>query len=382
MNQVDQNYYALISGRWYRSRTLNGHWDYVSAKKLPSDFAQIPENHPKGTALASVAGTPQAQEAGISNEIPQTATVNRNQASLNIQYDGPPQFRPIEATPLQYAVNTSVPVIQVDAHTYYAVSNGIWFVAASPEGPWAVATQVPAVIYTIPPSSPLYYVTYVHIYGSTPDVAYVGYTPGYLNSYYCNDGVVVFGTGYVYPPWIGTFWIGHPVTFGFGVFWGLGYSWAFHGPFFSSAYLGPAFYPWWGPWAGPRYFGHRGVSVEQVNVYRNWGSPIVRNTWDRNAVANRTTTFRPGRPNNIYTSPTGRVFRYSDRGWEERGAGGWVTRSPAPARPLPEGQNVGRGGERADDLEKNRIARSIGESHWNTFRGAPPAAIAHGGRHR
>ena len=46
-------------------------------------------------------------------------------------------------------------------------------------------------IYTIPPSSPVYYVTYVRIYGSTPDVVYIGYTPGYLGSYYSADGVVV-----------------------------------------------------------------------------------------------------------------------------------------------------------------------------------------------
>ena len=41
----------------------------------------------------------------------------------------------------------------------------MWFVAATPQGPWLVASAVPAAIYTIPPTSPLYYVTYVRIYG-------------------------------------------------------------------------------------------------------------------------------------------------------------------------------------------------------------------------
>jgi len=45
--------------------------------------------------------------------------------------------------------------------------------------PWVVAASVPAVIYTIPASSPLHYVTYVRIYEATPQVVYVGYTPGY-----------------------------------------------------------------------------------------------------------------------------------------------------------------------------------------------------------
>ena len=40
--------------------------------------------------------------------------------------------------------------------------------------------MVPAAIYTIPASSPLHYVTYVHIYEATPTVVYVGYTPGYM----------------------------------------------------------------------------------------------------------------------------------------------------------------------------------------------------------
>ena len=62
---------------------------------------------------------------------------------------------------------------------------------------------VPPVIYTIPPSSPLHYVTYVQVYGYTPSVVYVGYTPGYYGTVVSSDGVVVYGTGYYYPPYIG-----------------------------------------------------------------------------------------------------------------------------------------------------------------------------------
>lgn len=386
VNPADHNYYILLAGRWYRSRTLNGPWEHVSAKKLPSDFAKIPENHPKGLVLASVAGTPQAQEAAISNDIPQTATVNREQATLSVQYDGPPQFKPIEGTPLQYALNTSTPVIQVDPNSYYAVQNGIWFVATSPDGPWATATRVPAVIYSIPPSSPLYYVTFVHIYGATPEVVYVGYTPGYLNSYYCNEGVVVFGTGYFYRPWIGTVWIGPPVTFGFGVFWGAGFGWAFHGPFFA----GPIFYPWWGPWWAWRHAGPRVTIIEHANIYRTWRGPIVRNTWDRNAIANRVTPLRPaGHANNVYGSRGGHVYRYGEHGWEERSAQHWVrsggvrsARNPAPNRAPPQAvahQNV------PNELERSRAARMSGEHRWSSFRGFSRGATAPsrgGGRRR
>jgi hypothetical protein len=65
LNTTDQQYYVTLSGRWYKSSQLNGPWNYVSSKDLSPDFAKIPENHPKGDVLASVAGTPEAKEAVI-----------------------------------------------------------------------------------------------------------------------------------------------------------------------------------------------------------------------------------------------------------------------------------------------------------------------------
>ncbi|MFP3786382.1 hypothetical protein, partial [Burkholderia sp. SIMBA_024] len=60
-------------------------------------------------------------------------------------------------------------VIRVSADSYFAVDKGVWFRAPAATGPWAVATSVPAVIYTIPTASPLHYVTYVRVYGSDGD---------------------------------------------------------------------------------------------------------------------------------------------------------------------------------------------------------------------
>ena len=84
--------------------------------------------------------------------------------------------------------------------SWYALKDGVWFVGTSVNGPWAVADSVPEVIYTIPPSSPLHYVTYVYVYGATPQIVTVGYTPGYYGTVLAPTGVVVYGTGYVYPP--------------------------------------------------------------------------------------------------------------------------------------------------------------------------------------
>ena len=273
---ADQNYYVLISGRWFKARTLEGPWTFAPYKKLPPDLARIPANHPRANVLVSVPGTPQAEEAVIANSIPQTASVKRNEATLQVAYDGPPQFRPIESTPLAYAVNSPTPVIQVDAKTYYSVQNGVWFVATLPEGPWTVASSVPAVIYSIPASCPIHYVTYVRVYGATPEYVYVGYTPGYFGTVVCPDYVVVYGSGWYYRPYIGTRWIGWPCTYGFGAGFAVGWDIGF-GFGFAAGFPGWC-HPWWGPygWGWRHGYHYMHVSINHVSAYNHWGRNVVR----------------------------------------------------------------------------------------------------------
>ncbi len=220
-----QQYYTLLAGRWFRSNSLEGTWEWVPGEKLPTDFSRIPLDSPKGHVLASIPGTEQAREAVIANQIPQTATVRRSEAKLDVKYGGPPQFQPIEGTDMEYAINTSAEVVHASGR-YYAVQHGVWFVADSPLGPWAAADMIPAEIYTIPPSCPLYHDRYVYVYGATPEYVYVGYTPGYMGAF-ISDGVVLFGTGWWYPGWCGFippfYCFGWPWTWGFGFrfsYWG------------------------------------------------------------------------------------------------------------------------------------------------------------------
>ena len=81
---------------------------------------------------------------------------------------------------MSYAKNTSAPVIKLNEYSYYCVEAGVWFKASTPQGPWTSLDTVPDEIYTIPPSSPIYYVTYVKVYNSTPEVVYVGLHAGLL----------------------------------------------------------------------------------------------------------------------------------------------------------------------------------------------------------
>jgi hypothetical protein len=233
----------------------------------------------------SVPGTGPAKEALIANSIPQTATITRSEAQLQIKYDGDPQFNNIEGTELQYAVNTAIPVIRVDHDNYYAVENAVWFVGPEPVGPWAVATSVPAAIYSIPPSSSLHYVTYVKVYRSTPDVVYVGYTPGYYGTVVSSaTTTVVYGTGWYYPPYVGHYWYGAPYTYGVGVAstWSSGTGWSVTiGVGYTYGY---PYYPWWGPWGyygaccwGPAWgYGYGGYA--SANVYGRWGNTAYAST--------------------------------------------------------------------------------------------------------
>jgi hypothetical protein len=281
------DYYILVAGRWFQSKSLQGGvWEFVGGKSVPEKFAHIPESSPKAGVLVSVPGTGPAKEALIANSIPQTATITRNETQLLIQYDGDPQFKNIECTDLKYAVNTATPVIQVDEKTYYAVENAVWFTAPAPSGPWVVATSVPAAIYSIPPSSSLHYVTYVKVYQSTPDVVYVGYTPGYYGTVVSFDSsTVVYGTGWYYPPYIGSYWYGAPYTYGSGVAstWSVGTGWSITiGVGYTYGY--PYYYPWWGPWGyygpccwGPVWgYGYGGYA--STNVYGRWGNTAYAST--------------------------------------------------------------------------------------------------------
>jgi hypothetical protein len=246
-----QQYYVLLAGRWYRSGSIDkGPWVYVAAEKLPSDFMKIPPGSAKGHILAFVGGTTQAQEAVLDAQIPQTAAIKRSEAKLSVTYDGSPRFEKIKTTHMEYAVNTGTQVLKVQGR-YYACDQAVWFVSESPNGPWVVADSIPSEIDTLPPDSPVYNVKYVEVYDSTPEVVYVGYTPGYVGSY-VYGGTVVYGTGYVYPAWTGAYYYPWPFTWGFAPIydpfycsWGFG--WGF-GAGFTSGFGWGIGWDWGGGW--------------------------------------------------------------------------------------------------------------------------------------
>jgi hypothetical protein len=313
-----QQYYVLLSGRWYTSNALNenSQWQYVASNQLPPDFAKIPEGSPKDDALASVAGTEAAREAVMDARIPQTAKIDRKTATTHVEYDGAPQFKPIEGTQLQYAVNTSSTVLS-ESGKYYAVDNGIWFIAGDPLGPWAVSTTRPEEMDQIPPTCPVYNAKYVQVYEATPDYVYMGYTPGYLNSFV--DGpTVVYGTGYDYEPWNGDYYYPRPWTWGFDMSynpwsgWGFGadydYDWFDDGFGWGYGYgLGFGLGLGWGGWYGGGWWGGAGGYRP---AYRNWhggrfGSGGRGGYYGGSTTINGSTHMHMRSNNNVYRSRQG-----------------------------------------------------------------------------
>jgi hypothetical protein len=376
-----QQYYVLISGRWFTAKALTGPWSYVAGKSLPADFAKIPADHPMVDVLISVPGTPQAGEAAIANQIPQTATVQRDVQPSPVAYDGgEPQWKPIDGTPLSYAPNTAAPVIRVDPKSYYMVQNGVWFAAAAPAGPFAVATTVPVVIYSIPPSSPMHYVTYVRVYSSTPTTVFVGYTPGYYGTVLTTDGTVVYGTGYYYPAYVGAYWYPYPPTYG----WGFGFT---VGMFWGFAVGGGWYTPCcWG--GGGAYVSHH-TNININNSYNRWGgkSTSITGPGGRNLKATQvgdTTLAKGSGSNNIYAGRDGQVYRRNEGGdWQKyeggagKGQGSWsdVDR-PQAERPA---QQPSQRPENRQSLDRQHQSRQAGAERAQQFRQSPSSAAYRGG---
>jgi hypothetical protein len=365
MDTNSQQYYVLMAGRWYRAKSLDSTWEWLPGQQLPRDFRKISPESVKGHVLASIPETEQAREAVMANQVPQTATVRRSEAKLEVKYDGDPMFRPIEGTSMEYAINTSSEVIHA-AERYYACEHGIWFVAKTPKGPWAIADTIPAEIYSIPPSSPLYHLRYVYVYGSTPEVVYVGYTPGYMGAF-VSDGVVVFGTGWWYPGWCGPayYCYGWAWTWGFGFefsYWGGGWFWWSHDHYWwyhDHRSWHRAYYEHWNShWRSRDREWVRG----NTNAYSHWrGNGISYRDYSRDR-SSRTSgrgyergSGSQGRQ--LYAGRDGHVYEHRNDGWyQHNNSGQW--------------QRMGQNSQ----LEQQRQSRSLGESRQREFesRGQSP----------
>jgi hypothetical protein len=401
MDENSQQYFVLISGRWFQTKNLNSdNWIYTAADQLPADFAKIPPGSPKDNVLASVAGTDAAKDAVMDAEIPQTAKVDRNTTTTNVTYDGRPKFTDIDGTNLQYAVNTSSTVLRNGGDgRFYVVDNGVWFVSDNATGPFVVSTVRPVDVDLIPPNVPVYNAKYVNIYDVDPNYVYMGYTPGYLNSYVYGP-TVVYGTGYYYQPWYGAYYYPRPWSWGFNFgytpYFGWGFGWGYSAGWFSVGFgfgygypyggWGYGGYGWWGPsfyhpacWGGwhggPRPYGfygnnfyvHNNIHVNYANnVYRNRGGVSSQSYYRTGGIATRTANYN--RPTLSNSRPGGTVnpgpnSARPGTGYNYNRPG---TNGSAAGRPAT-GYNSSNGTPRSSvysDRQGNVYQRSQPNSNW------------------
>ncbi|MHC4749807.1 MAG: hypothetical protein ACYTFW_08015 [Planctomycetota bacterium] len=366
-----QLHFVLLSGRWYASTKLTGPWSYVAADKLPVSFAKIPPDSAKGHVLAQVSGTQQAREAILETYIPQTAAINRSEVKVVVIYDGSPKFVKIEGTDMYYAVNTSNSVIRYGS-MYYCCHDAVWFVASNPLGPWELCVAVPQIIYTIPPSCPVYRVKYVYVYSYTPTVVYVGYTPGYVGCY-VYGGTVVYGTGYVYRGWYGTVYYPRPATWGVAVR---------YNPNTGNWAVAVGRRGYYGGWRA----GYRHTDIN-INVNRNIyarqparpgvGRPGIGRPGVGTPGVGRPGVGRPGQPsvgrppvarpattparrNNVYADRNGNVHRKTNQGWQQKTSSGWTSSKPSSSNLDRQNTARQRGTSRTQNYQRSRSTGSSG----------------------
>ncbi|HET9567816.1 MAG TPA: hypothetical protein VFP16_05575 [Vicinamibacterales bacterium] len=421
--------YYLVAGRWFSASSLLGPWTFAT-EKLPDVFKQIPLEHPRSRVLASVPGTPEAADAILLAQVPQTARVNRKQTQApEVTYQGEPQFEPIPTTTVSRATNTDKDIIKV-GDLYYMCFQGVWFMARSANGPWEVATSVPEAIYKIPASSPSHNVTYVTVVEDDDDdewvtyAAVAGYT-GMMVAYGC----VVWGSGWYYPPYVGyggfypVYYPFYP-TYGFSAWYNpwtgaYGRSAAVYGPYGgmgASARYNPRTGTYsrsavaWGPYGargvGQAYNPRTGTyarTSQGSGVYGSWGATSVQrgDQWAQTArVTNRVTgtTTRvtqgsgggeaitrrgPGADSgvvrtgsgDVYAGRDGNVYRRDEGGgWSKHENGSWGSAE----RPTPSGDRAAtagttdRGttagsGDTVGQLNRDSAARSEGSTRTRDY---------------
>jgi hypothetical protein len=424
MDAKSQQYYILLAGRWFVSKSLqSGPWAYVTPDKLPVGFYQIPPGSDKQHVLAFVSGTTQAEEAVVDAQIPQTTAIKRD-TKLEVTYDGSPKFEKIKGTDIEYAVNTGYQVLRIKG-MYYACNEAVWFVSNNPNGPWKVADQIPEKeIQSIPSDSPVYNVKYVRVYESTPEVVYVGYTSGYTGSY-IYGGTVVYGTGYVYPGYVGL-WVYYPppITWGFApvyvpVYGTWGYGWGWSAGFVRGAAWGFAAGAIAGSWwHGGGWHNHGDVNINinrQTNINRstninreqtrnniyNKRENVARNApGTREARPGGTSEGRPGTPtregrpatptkegrpaqqpagggarqNDVFAGKDGNVYRKTDKGgWEQRDKSGW-------SKPESKPQTRDNFERNRSNLERDYSARQRGAERTQNFERSAGGSYGGGSR--
>ena len=254
-HQPTQQYYVLVSGRWFAAASLHGPWAYVAGQVAAGRLREDPARRSQGERAACRSrARPRRSEAVIANSIPQTAAVKIAEAKLTVAYDGAAE---VQADRGHQGADVrrqhALPVIRIDADkTCWCVENGVWFTAKRRPGRGSVATSVPGIIYTIPVEQPA---PLRHLRPRVQHRARTSSTSATRRATWARASrpTASWSTAPATPTprtW-GTVWVGYPPTYGYGAGFAYGAASGFAFGFAAGAVMGSCWtQPYWGPYYG------------------------------------------------------------------------------------------------------------------------------------
>ena len=157
---TNNNYVACR--RWFNAPALIDPWSFVASNGLPGDFSKFRSDRPPGV-FRPLQERPSAGSADRQFGATNRQCADHRWASFDLQFDGDPQYAPIPERRCNMS-NSSLPIVQVSTSSFYGLTAGIWFTAATVRTVGGRTVHAGR-IYTIPTSSPIHYVTYVKVYG-------------------------------------------------------------------------------------------------------------------------------------------------------------------------------------------------------------------------
>ncbi|MHC4939097.1 MAG: hypothetical protein ACYTHK_09030 [Planctomycetota bacterium] len=402
-----KRWYFLVAGRWFETSQLKNLASWQPVRDLPADFAKIPEDHEMAEVRAMVPDTPESEEAVMQASIPRTASVKREGTTLEVTYDGEPQFEAIEGTAgVEYAVNSPFDVFRFN-NQYYCCDNGVWFVATTPNGPWVLCEKVPDEIYNIPGDHPKHNCTYVYVYDTDDDEIVYGYTGGYYGLYFWRRRIW-FGYGYWWGfrhglRWRRWYkWTHRPVHYAYGM--GARYS-AYRASFLRGANgygpyggvgRGAVYNPKAKGWVrGEAAYGKRdgrlsssaytpaarsyARSGKASSIYGTWGkratarddqwaATSAKKQQARTAAKAAQAGLKPaaGRNNNVFVGRDNLVYRRNNNGWQVKGKKGWENFDP---NRKPAVKPETRPNQKKPQVNRQQVHRDLNRQYSHRNRG-------------
>ena len=161
-NTDQSSIYVLLSGRWFRCQDT-GRTVEICRQRSARRLSKIPFDSAEGSGAGFGARNCQAADAVMLAQIPTTASREQGRSGSKVN---------AKALRRRSAVQTHREHVDTVCHQHsgqgnqgrrylLSVFSGRMVYVTTPNGPWKTADSVPKEIYTIPPSSPVYNVTYV-----------------------------------------------------------------------------------------------------------------------------------------------------------------------------------------------------------------------------